>query len=190
MKITMTCLTGKGRIPEGYQVTDSGTWYDEKTPIKVIEALEEARVTKDRIRLFYGDHDTGVVWLEEHDVIGTVGRSSGYAKIPILIHSSRSLGGGAIMDNRILRIDTKRKGKIVRLYEAYNIRLPNLMLMDRSECDEGWSVSDAMGGTVIARFYDDTKTDPGTRIVHVIPYTGEKKARNYIAFMRGERWAI
>lgn len=88
-----------------YQVIN-GTSYDERTDFEVIKALESARINKLRVRFFLGDVATGKAWDEEHDVIGTIGRSTGLYKVPLLIANSRSMGGGHILDHCIVRIQT------------------------------------------------------------------------------------
>lgn len=82
----------------------SGTFYDRRTPLSVINALEKARESKKRIRLFYGDQTTGTPWLEENDVTGTVGRSSGPCKVPLLLHEKRAMGGGEILTHCVVAI--------------------------------------------------------------------------------------
>ena len=170
----------------GYLVTEDGTWYDPRTPIDVIKVLEEAMKTKERVRFIFGNTD-GYVYLDEYGVMGTVGRSTGRIKVPILIHSSRSNYGNAIMTQSILRIDAKRRGNIVRLYESPSIRLPQLYAKQEGE---EWVVRTEITDIEEARFNDRRKVDPVTRIVTTVPYSGEKAAKNYIAFMRGERWAL
>lgn len=93
--------------------------FDFGTDVKVARILEQSRLTGQRIRIFYGDTETGRDWLEEYDVIGKVGRSTGTFKIPLLINNSRSLGGGSISTNRILRIiDVKTKRELYK-HEKY-----------------------------------------------------------------------
>ena len=94
-----------------YKVVN-GTSYDDRTPDEVIKILEKSRLDKIRIVLDYGDTKTGKSWNEQFDVTGTIGRSTGNIKIPILIHNSRSIGGGAILDHCIIGIKTS-KGKNV-----------------------------------------------------------------------------
>lgn len=88
----------------------NGTFYDIKTPQEVIDVLENARLNRTRILLDYGDVKTGKTWGEVNDITGYVGRSTGSIKIPLLIHNSRSLGGGGILDHCIIAIYTS-KGK-------------------------------------------------------------------------------
>jgi hypothetical protein len=98
-----------------YSVTNSGTYYNEGTPQRIIEILEQARETGQRLQLFYGDIETGRNWNEEYNTTGTIGRSTGTVKIPLLIATSRSMGGGGISTDRIIAIrDTKTKKVLYR----------------------------------------------------------------------------
>ena len=85
-----------------YIVSESGTYYYPQTPEAVITALESARVRNTRIRLWYGAD--GKNWNEEFDVTGRVAKSSGPIKVLLLIASSRSTGGGAILTHCIIKI--------------------------------------------------------------------------------------
>ena len=73
---------------------------------QVMQVLEGAYMAKTRIRVWYGDVQSGAAWAEENDVLGYVGRSTGSIKTPLLIHNSRSNGGGGILQDRIVRIDS------------------------------------------------------------------------------------
>ena len=73
---------------------------------QVMLVLEGAYMAKTRIRVWYGDTLSGTAWPEENDVLGYVGRSTGQNKIPLLIPNSRSNGGGGILQDRIVRIDS------------------------------------------------------------------------------------
>ena len=88
-----------------YQVVN-GTSYHEDTPQRVVNILENLRHNGSRLRIHYGDTDTGRDWMDENDVTGYVGRSGGSIKIPLLIHNSRSSGGGGILDHCIVKITT------------------------------------------------------------------------------------
>jgi hypothetical protein len=57
-----------------------------------------------RVRLFLGDPTTGRDWGEENDVTGYVGRSTGPTKVPLLLATRRSMGGGAILVENVLRM--------------------------------------------------------------------------------------
>jgi hypothetical protein len=82
----------------------NGTTYHEDTPKQIVDALEQARRRGDLVRLFYGDTDTGKAWAEEYDVTGTVGRSTGSVKVPLLLARSNSSGGSPLLDHCIVAI--------------------------------------------------------------------------------------
>lgn len=92
-------------IDAKYQIVN-GTYYHTETSPEVIRVLEQARHNRTRIRIHLGDVQLGRDWLEEWDVTGTVGRSMGPVKIPLMIASSRSSGGPGILDHCIVRIRT------------------------------------------------------------------------------------
>jgi len=94
-----------------YKVVN-GTSYSVNTNDKVIEVLERCRNNRTRILIDYGDVQTKESWNEVYDISGYVGRSNGTYKVPLLIHNSRSLGGGAILTDCILSIK-ESKGKRV-----------------------------------------------------------------------------
>lgn len=93
----------------------NGTSYHIETSQKVIEVLERAKSERTRILVDYGDVKTGKSWGEQYDITGTIGRSTGINKIPLLIHNARSLGGGGLLDHCIIKISVS-KGKSV-LYQ-------------------------------------------------------------------------
>ena len=96
----IVCETINGK---SYKVAD-GTYYNPDTPDEIVELLEYLRRTKTRVRFYWGDPETGKDWGGEYGVTGTVSRSTGSIKIPILVHNKRSLGGTSILDNRIVRV--------------------------------------------------------------------------------------
>lgn len=87
----------------------NGTYYDKDTPDKVIQILERFRGTNQRIRVFYGDTKTGRNYGDEFDTMGYVRRSMGPIKVPILVHNSRSIGGGHMLDSSIVRITVDKR---------------------------------------------------------------------------------
>lgn len=117
----------KEKLSNGNEVTYkiiNGTAYHIETPIEVINILENAMKNRIRIRVFYGDNKTGKDWLEENDTIGYVGRSTGRIKIPLLIRTNRSFGGGSILDDCIVRITQDKRV----LYQHENYHLGNLII--------------------------------------------------------------
>lgn len=103
---------------EKYRVRN-GTYYDRRTPFEITTCLELARLGEQRIRLYYGDRETGRDWNERYDVTGRIGRSMGPIRIPILLHNRRSIGGGGILDHCIVRIDTAAGRKVLYQHPNY-----------------------------------------------------------------------
>lgn len=103
----------------------NGTWYCFDTSDMVIQILDNAMKNHERIRVFYGDADTGCDWCEFFDTIGYVGRSTGYMKAPLLLNNSRSIGGTSILDGSIVKITIDK----VVVYQHLNYHL------DKSKLD-------------------------------------------------------
>lgn len=157
--------------PTGVKFRDvaepSGTYYHDTTPRAVIDALEMARATKQRVRLFLGDSKTGKGWLEEWMVTGAIGRSMGPIKVPILIPNSRSYGGPAILGDAIVRLFVGRR----EVYRHPGYQNPVITVaLEGKYPDSPWAAT-VNGDGVHARF----KT--------------ERAALRWAAFMRGERFS-
>ena len=111
-----------------YQVIN-GTSFHMETDNAVIQVLCDALDTRGhgrssrRLRLYYGDVETGRDWEEVYEVTGYIGRSTGRIKIPLLIHNTRSFGGGAILDHCIVKIEhsNKRTGGVLYQHPHYHI---------------------------------------------------------------------
>lgn len=94
----------------------NGTSYDIRTPDIVVAILERSRREKLRLIITYGDTETGKVWADWGIPFrGHIGRSIGEYKIPLIIKTSRSLGGEAILDYCIVKIVESKGGRV--LYE-------------------------------------------------------------------------
>jgi hypothetical protein len=87
--------------------------------VDVMQALERANNTGTRIRIWYGDTNTGLAWAEENDVVGYVGRSTGKIKAPLLIQNKRSADAGIIVHSCIVRIDTTQ-GRTLYKHRNFN----------------------------------------------------------------------
>lgn len=152
------------------QVTHyNGIYYDEGTPNEVQVILNNHLWKSTRLRLHLGDTETGRVWLEEHDIMGTVGRSMGEKPCALLINNSRSIGGGAILTGCILRIQEVSTGH--DLYKANNYKTPVLAI--------GASPHDHLPFGV----FRDGEEEPQACFIT------QNKAVNYIKFMHGLRFA-
>ena len=137
---------------------------------KVVEALELAREKRWRLRIWHGDTDTGRPHMDEHDVLGYVGRSMGPArKVPLLIYNSRSLGGAPIMAEHIVRIDRTNGSN---LYRHPKWQFPNWHI-DDTHVDEDfpWALF-LDGNKVHSRHYD------------------YQDAYNLLRFLRGDIYSI
>lgn len=93
--------------------------FDAGTNDVVKAKLTSLYKTRDRVRIVYGDPITGKDWLEEHDVMGRIGRSTGSTKVPLLIANERSMGGGALLTARILKIVLVDNKKVLYQHEKY-----------------------------------------------------------------------
>lgn len=164
---TIRLVTSKGNGIV-YREVESGTCFHQGTPEAIVDRLEDARINRYRIRLFLGDPKTGRDWGEENDVIGYVARSTGTIKIPLLIHNSRSMGGGAILDECIIKIMVGRR----TVYQApgyqcgkYEIKRED----DQGAFNKGYLWKVLRDGETTARF----KTNAA--------------AERWAKFMKGER---
>lgn len=96
----------------------NGTMYKDTTLKRVVDELETARARGTRVCIRYGDVKTGRDW-GDPKMCGTVGRSSGSIKVPLLIKSSRSMGGESILDAHIVRITESRGGRVLYSHPSY-----------------------------------------------------------------------
>lgn len=149
---------------------------DEQEMEKVIMALETARMTKKRVRFWYGDTDTGRSWNDEYDIIGRIGRSNGDYKEPLVIAKRNSWGGPTILTDRIIRIDEVETGRI--MYKQYNFYVEPMTKVKTTYkplLDKGylWQVNQ--------------KKDDG-KVVNIANFKNEKSADNFIKFMVGDRY--
>jgi hypothetical protein len=144
-----------------------GTYFHQETPEAVRAALDAAIATNHRLRVFYGDPDSGRCWNDEFHTLGTVGRSTGPICVPILLANSRSVFGGVILDASIIGI------QFAPTWWKY--RVPNF--------DVGqWEPGPAESPGYVAAAYCDGN-------LHAQFRRSENQAIRYCEFMRGERWA-
>lgn len=81
---------------------ENGTYYDVNTNVEVVRILESLRASKKRVAIIYGDTSTGRPWGDVE--LGRISRSTGMQKIPLIIHNTRSMGGGSVLDRCIVGI--------------------------------------------------------------------------------------
>ncbi len=167
MTNTMVEKLGNGNVITYRKV--NGISYRYETDDKVIFALEHARQSNKRIRVYLGNTETGQSWHEVNDIMGYVGNSTGSIKIPLLIHNSNSTGGGAILDNCIVKIVETKTNKT--LYEHNNFRIGkfDLYINNNELKEQGYLYGVSIDGRCYANFKD------------------RNKALKWIEFMKGNR---
>lgn len=87
-----------------------GLHFYEGTPIELCDKLIELKNSKERVIFDFGETSTKTSWNEIYDISGRIGKTTGTEPMLILVHNTRSLGGGIISTNRVLSIK-KSKGK-------------------------------------------------------------------------------
>lgn len=122
--VTIPAVACTGR-PSGKCKIYGNTHYHPETPDALIRLLEQLRESRRLVVLRYGDVKTGRDWLEENDVVGRIGRSTGICKIPLIV-PPRSLGGPGMLEHCIVRILTN-SGKR-ELYRLPNYHHPKLTI--------------------------------------------------------------
>ena len=132
---------------------------------RIARSLLYAHYVGHRIRIWYGDTKDGRSWLDEHEIKGSVTRSSGDIKIPLLMNNKRALGGSVILTACIVRIDDMTDKCC--LYSNTNFYVPSLRITENEGKFEVFQESGILRGV----------------------FPTEDKARKYIAFMRGERYS-
>jgi hypothetical protein len=101
----------------------NGIYYQENTSDEIVSLLDWIKENNIRVRFHWGDTKTGKDWGDRYDVTGTIGRSTGEIKIPLLIKSKRSIGGGHLLDDCIVMIKyaNKKQGGIIYKHPKYHI---------------------------------------------------------------------
>ncbi len=138
------------------------TYFEPGTDIKAARELESCRSHHRKVRLILGDTSSGEPWLEEHDVVGRIGRTMGALKVPLLIEPGED-GGGAILCACLLAIVDWKSGDVLYRHPAY--REIDLSIKPSGDTERPWDV--LRHEEVVASFRD----------------IGQAGA--YLAFMRG-----
>jgi len=92
-----------------------------------MELLDMARRMNYFVWMRLGDHETGRDWMDDCDVTGFVSRSMGPIKIPILLATRRSSGGGSILDSCIVKL-VVHGGGYNRAWQSANYQAPDLVI--------------------------------------------------------------
>ncbi|MBT9599298.1 MAG: hypothetical protein IV094_25220 [Vitreoscilla sp.] len=138
------------------------TYFDPGTAPEAARVLERCRNEGNKVRLVLGDTATGESWLDEYDVVGTLGRSSGPLRVPLLIEEGED-GGGAILTTCLLCVIDWRCSRALYRHPAY--RVVDLAIAPSGDDQRPWAV----------RRREET----------VAQFDDIGKAAAYLAFMRG-----
>lgn len=109
----------KTTVGKEYKLID-GTCYPVNTPDEIILICENARKKGIRLRFDFGDRETGRSWNEVNDITGYIGRSTGSYKIPILVFNRRSLGGGSLLTDCVVKISLSSGGRVLYQHPTYH----------------------------------------------------------------------
>ncbi len=101
------------------QIEFNGLHFNEGTPEQVMQILSNNLHNKERFRFWYGDLTTGRSWNEENDICGYIGCTIG-KRTPILVNNSRSMGGGLILTDCIVKIVNITDGYQVYKHESFS----------------------------------------------------------------------
>ena len=148
-------------------------WLHDKTNALVAAALCSAYRRKVRVRIWYGKIETGHAWLEEHDVTGRIGISMGPICVPLLLSSNRSIGGGAILDHCIVKIQETRSKRV--LYEHSTFGRGHFRIGGEPECDR----------VPVPVYHYHTGDDKGWQ--NVANFKTWDRAVRWVDFMTGNR---
>ena len=155
----------------GRNIQNEGWKYKENEKLwKVLSSLVHSGR---RVRIWYGDTETGRSWNVESEFSGTIGRSTGKIAIPLLIKNSRSYGGGALLDDHIIRIDDIKEKRTI--YKSDNFHVEKLEVEYESGSEYPYRVMQ----------YKDSG-----EVQNVANFKDGNAALRWIAFMRGERYRI
>lgn len=144
--------------------------FDNNTCSKVKTVLTECYNTQCRVRIWYGDTKTGVSWMDEYDTTGTIGRSTGKQKIPLLVKNSRSNGGGGILCHCIIRIDVIGSRRTIYRHPLFNVPMLTVVTNNDNDTKNKYPFIVLKDNELQARF------------------KSRKSAYNYVYFMTGERY--
>ncbi len=97
-------------------------FFHKETPDEVCDILAKYRGDfRNRLRIWCGDTETGEAWEEEYDTMGFVGCSTGPQSVPLLLATRRSLGGGAILDHKIVAIQDITGNKWLYKHPTFSV---------------------------------------------------------------------
>ena len=120
----------KNKVMSEY-VEYKGLWFNETSISPEVKEIIVNNVgTERRFRFWFGD-ETGKSWNDTYDVTGYIGKSCGSVKVPLLLHNLRSIGGGELMYNRIIKIVETSTKKVLYQHSKFN---QSMFVVRDSDC--------------------------------------------------------
>lgn len=151
-----------------------GLFFHPETLPAVRSVLAQAFLNKKTVRIWYGDPSTGKAYPEEFEVLGTVGRSTGQVKVPLLVLPGES-GGGAILSHVIVRIDFVETSRTDGPYPKVSQSLRNAFKHPNFSAGSWKTIASDNSGVVVLH----------EGAVHG-NFPSPLLAQLYISFMKGE----
>lgn len=107
-----------------------GLWFHPTSPEPLRNALASSRACGRKVRLYYGNPDSGECSLATTNNIGWIGRTSGAAlPYPMLMTSVEAKAGLRIFDSGVVRVqDLDSSGMVI--YEHPNYHLPEMSVAE------------------------------------------------------------
>lgn len=143
-------------------VRQNGVYFKASTPLAVVRCLLNARETGDKLRLHYGHTSgprIGLDWMEENDVEGRIGNSTGF-KVPLLVEPG-SRGGPFVLDDCIVKITGGKR--VLYQHPAYHRPAITLRPVAPGEkcgetdlCADGYKYAVCYDGVVAACFKNES----------------------------------
>jgi hypothetical protein len=118
--VRSSCEDAQGRWKMNEYSEFNGLFFSTVTPYVIKRIVSNCYHDHTRLRFCFGDKITGKDWCETYDTTGTIGRSTGSVKIPLLIKTKRSLGGSGLSCDSIVKIEIKKGRKYVEIYKHTN----------------------------------------------------------------------
>lgn len=98
---------------------------DVKTPDEVrnvlAEVYEKRRIKSLRLRIWYGNVQTGRAWNDTFNVKGYIARTAARYPQPLLVQFKSSIEGEVLSTSKIVRIDIVESGETVYAHENFHI---------------------------------------------------------------------
>lgn len=114
-----------------FTVTGDPFYVEKKTPDAVRCVLSELYLMRTlrsrRVRVWYGNEQTGRAWNDMHNVAGYIGRTLDRYPRPALMSFKSSVEGEVLTTNKIVRIDIVETGETVYAHDNFHVATLNTL---------------------------------------------------------------